>query len=77
MKSAPEWLVHADIYSCYVEERAHVDEVAPRLASLDAICAELGRDPSSIGRSVGVVVLPLEPGGKAGRRDLRFGRRDR
>jgi alkanesulfonate monooxygenase SsuD/methylene tetrahydromethanopterin reductase-like flavin-dependent oxidoreductase (luciferase family) len=54
---------HADIYSCYVEELAHVDEVGPRLASLDAICAELGRDPSSIGRSVGVVVLPLEPAG--------------
>lgn len=54
---------HADIYSCYVEERAHVDEVAPRLASLDAICAEVGRDPSSIRRSVGVVVLPLEPAG--------------
>jgi alkanesulfonate monooxygenase SsuD/methylene tetrahydromethanopterin reductase-like flavin-dependent oxidoreductase (luciferase family) len=54
---------HADIYSCYVEERAHADEVAPRLASLDAICAEIGRDPSTLGRSVGVVVLPLEPAG--------------
>lgn len=51
----------ADIYSCYVEERAHVDEVAPRLASLEGICAELGRDPASIGRSVGVSVRPLEP----------------
>jgi len=51
---------HADIYSCYVEERADVDEVRPRLASLDAICADLGRDPATIGRSVGVVVLPLE-----------------
>ena len=54
---------HADIYSCYVEERAHVDEVAPRLAALDAICAELGRDPASIDRSVGIVVNPLEPAG--------------
>lgn len=53
----------ADIYSSYVEERAEVEEVAPRLASLDAICAELGRDPSTIGRSVGVWVRPLEPRG--------------
>jgi len=54
---------HADIYSCYVEERATVDEVAPRLRSMEAICAELGRDPASIGRSVGVSVRPLEPAG--------------
>ena len=54
---------HADIYSCYVEERAAVEEVAPRLASLDAICAEIGRDPATIGRSVGVSVRPLDPAG--------------
>ena len=54
---------HADIYSCYIEDRAHVDEVAPRLASLEAICAEEGRDPASIGRSVGLVVNPTEPAG--------------
>ena len=54
---------HADIYSCYVEERAVVDEVAPRLASLETICAELGRDPATIGRSVGVLVRPLEAAG--------------
>jgi len=54
---------HADIYSCYVEELAHIDEVRPRLESLDAICAEVGRDPATIGRSVGVVVLPLEAAG--------------
>jgi alkanesulfonate monooxygenase SsuD/methylene tetrahydromethanopterin reductase-like flavin-dependent oxidoreductase (luciferase family) len=55
---------HADIYSCYIEERAHTDEAVPRLASLDAICAEIGRDPGSIGRSVGVLVRPLDPAGK-------------
>jgi alkanesulfonate monooxygenase SsuD/methylene tetrahydromethanopterin reductase-like flavin-dependent oxidoreductase (luciferase family) len=54
---------HADIYSCYIEERAAVDEVAPRLASMEAICDELGRDPASIGRSVGVSARPLEPAG--------------
>jgi alkanesulfonate monooxygenase SsuD/methylene tetrahydromethanopterin reductase-like flavin-dependent oxidoreductase (luciferase family) len=54
---------HADIYSCYIEERAAADEVAPRIASMEAICAELNRDPASIGRSVGVWVRPLEPAG--------------
>lgn len=56
--------LHADIYSCYVEERSHVDEFAPRIASLDAVCAEVGRDPSTIGRSAGVSVAPLEPAGQ-------------
>jgi alkanesulfonate monooxygenase SsuD/methylene tetrahydromethanopterin reductase-like flavin-dependent oxidoreductase (luciferase family) len=54
---------HADIWSCYAEERAHVDELGPRLVSLDAICAEVGRDPSTLGRSAGVSVRPLEPAG--------------
>lgn len=52
---------HADIYSCYAEERAHIDELGPRLASLDAICVEIGRDPGTIGRSAGVLVNPVEP----------------
>jgi alkanesulfonate monooxygenase SsuD/methylene tetrahydromethanopterin reductase-like flavin-dependent oxidoreductase (luciferase family) len=54
---------HADIWSCYTEERAHVDELGPRLASLDAICEEIGRDPSTIGRSAGVSVRPLASAG--------------
>lgn len=37
----------------------------PRIASLEAICAEEGRDPATIGRSVGVVVHPLMPSGGA------------
>jgi alkanesulfonate monooxygenase SsuD/methylene tetrahydromethanopterin reductase-like flavin-dependent oxidoreductase (luciferase family) len=53
----------ADIYSCYIEELAAVEEVSPRLASVEAICAELGRDPMSIGRSVGVWTRPLDPAG--------------
>jgi alkanesulfonate monooxygenase SsuD/methylene tetrahydromethanopterin reductase-like flavin-dependent oxidoreductase (luciferase family) len=51
--------LHADIWSCYVEERAHVDEVGPRITVLEAICVEVGRDPRTIGRSVGVLVDPL------------------
>jgi alkanesulfonate monooxygenase SsuD/methylene tetrahydromethanopterin reductase-like flavin-dependent oxidoreductase (luciferase family) len=39
-------------------------EFAPRLASLDVICAEVGRDPATLGRSAGVDVHPLEPAGQ-------------
>jgi alkanesulfonate monooxygenase SsuD/methylene tetrahydromethanopterin reductase-like flavin-dependent oxidoreductase (luciferase family) len=54
---------HADIWSCYIEERAHVAELKPRISSLEEICNELGRDPASIGRAVGV---GLRPFGSAG-----------
>jgi alkanesulfonate monooxygenase SsuD/methylene tetrahydromethanopterin reductase-like flavin-dependent oxidoreductase (luciferase family) len=54
--------VHADIWSCYAEERADVAELAPRLRSFEAICTEVGRDPSSVGRGAGVMVNPLLPG---------------
>ena len=37
--------LHADIWSGYAENHAHVEELAPRLATLDAICEEIGRDP--------------------------------
>lgn len=55
--------LHADIWSGYAEERAHVDELGSRLATLDAICAEVGRDPATLGRGAGVSVNPLEPAG--------------
>jgi alkanesulfonate monooxygenase SsuD/methylene tetrahydromethanopterin reductase-like flavin-dependent oxidoreductase (luciferase family) len=55
---------HADTWSGYVEERADVEEVAPRIRSLEAICAEEGRDPASIGRSIGVLVNPFLPAGE-------------
>jgi len=55
---------HADIWSSWAEERSDVDEFAPRLASLDDICAEVGRDPATLGRSAGVEVHPLEPAGQ-------------
>ena len=58
---------HADIWSGYAEERSHVDELGPRLASLDAICAEIGRDPATIGRSAGVSVRPLAARRRAAR----------
>lgn len=51
---------HADIYSCYIEQQPTVEELLPRIESLETTCRELGRDPASIGRSVGVWVHPLE-----------------
>jgi alkanesulfonate monooxygenase SsuD/methylene tetrahydromethanopterin reductase-like flavin-dependent oxidoreductase (luciferase family) len=55
--------LYADTWSGYAEQRSHVDELAPRLASLDAICEEVGRDPGTIGRGAGVSVNPLQPSG--------------
>ena len=55
--------LHANIWSGYAEERAHVDELGPRLPTLDAICEEVGRDPATIGRGAGISVNPLQPAG--------------
>jgi len=52
---------HADIWSCYAEKRSDMAELGPRLATLESACAEVGRDPATIGRSAGVDAKPLEP----------------
>jgi alkanesulfonate monooxygenase SsuD/methylene tetrahydromethanopterin reductase-like flavin-dependent oxidoreductase (luciferase family) len=49
---------HADIWSWYVNERSDLIEFGPRLAALEAACAEVGRDPATIGKSAGIVVEP-------------------
>ena len=36
-----------------------VRELGPRIAAFQAACAEIGRDPATVGRSAGVVVAPL------------------
>ena len=56
----------ADIWSCYAEERSDAAELGPRVVDFEAACAEVGRDPATIGRSAGVVVAPLEPVGASG-----------
>jgi alkanesulfonate monooxygenase SsuD/methylene tetrahydromethanopterin reductase-like flavin-dependent oxidoreductase (luciferase family) len=48
--------LHADIWSWYVQERSDLVEFGPRLAALEAACAEVGRDPATIGKSAGIVV---------------------
>jgi alkanesulfonate monooxygenase SsuD/methylene tetrahydromethanopterin reductase-like flavin-dependent oxidoreductase (luciferase family) len=59
----PKGLRHAarlaDIWSCYAEKTSDVEELGPRVIALEAACAEVGRDPATIGRSAGVEVAPL------------------
>lgn len=52
---------YADIWSLYAESRSDMVEFQPRLDGLLAACAEVGRDPATIGRSAGVDLKPLEP----------------
>jgi alkanesulfonate monooxygenase SsuD/methylene tetrahydromethanopterin reductase-like flavin-dependent oxidoreductase (luciferase family) len=47
---------HADIWSWFVEERSDMSEFGSRVAALEAACAEVGRDPATIGRSAGIVI---------------------
>ena len=55
--------LHADIWSWYAEERSDLVEFGPRLAALEAACADAGRDPATIGKSAGIVVEPTSFGG--------------
>lgn len=55
--------LHADIWSWYVQERSDLVEFGPRLAAFEAACAEVGRDPATIGKSAGIVVEPTSVGG--------------
>jgi alkanesulfonate monooxygenase SsuD/methylene tetrahydromethanopterin reductase-like flavin-dependent oxidoreductase (luciferase family) len=56
----------ADIWSCYAEKRSDLDELGPRITALEEACAELGRDPATIGRSAGIEVAPLARAGDEG-----------
>ncbi|MEP6469278.1 MAG: LLM class flavin-dependent oxidoreductase [Chloroflexota bacterium] len=49
----------ADIWSCYVEEPDYREELTRKVAAFNSACAEVGRDPESIGRSAGIDVAPL------------------
>jgi probable F420-dependent oxidoreductase len=45
---------HADIWNAAWPNRA--DALAPRIAAIDAACEEVGRDPSTLERTVGLLV---------------------
>jgi alkanesulfonate monooxygenase SsuD/methylene tetrahydromethanopterin reductase-like flavin-dependent oxidoreductase (luciferase family) len=51
---------YADIWSDFARESSLPEAFEPALAQLDAECAEQGRDPASIGRSIGVIVEALD-----------------
>jgi alkanesulfonate monooxygenase SsuD/methylene tetrahydromethanopterin reductase-like flavin-dependent oxidoreductase (luciferase family) len=51
---------YADIWSCYATEKSDMSELGPRMATVDAACAEVGRDPATLGRSAGIFVSPLD-----------------
>ncbi len=54
---------NADIWSAFPTVSSQPEAFVGMLARLDAICKEAGRDPSSLGRSVGVAITP--PGEKS------------
>jgi hypothetical protein len=53
---------HADVWSAYATTSSLPGAFAPMTGQLDRICANAGRDPRSIGRSVGVFVEPDSSG---------------
>ena len=55
--------LNADIWSTYAEDHSTLEELGPRLASFEAVCAEVGRDPASAGRAAGLGVHPLDHAG--------------
>ena len=55
--------LHADIWSWFAEERSDLAELGPRLAALEAACADVDRDPATIGKSAGIVVEPTSVSG--------------
>jgi alkanesulfonate monooxygenase SsuD/methylene tetrahydromethanopterin reductase-like flavin-dependent oxidoreductase (luciferase family) len=48
--------IHADIWSAFATTSSMPEAFAPLIEQLDELCNETGRDPQSIGRSVGVFV---------------------
>jgi alkanesulfonate monooxygenase SsuD/methylene tetrahydromethanopterin reductase-like flavin-dependent oxidoreductase (luciferase family) len=56
---------HADIWSGFAIERSDAEAFVPMLQEVDRACAEIGRDPKTLGRSVGVFVEPTQATGAA------------
>jgi alkanesulfonate monooxygenase SsuD/methylene tetrahydromethanopterin reductase-like flavin-dependent oxidoreductase (luciferase family) len=54
---------YADVWSGYATESSLPPAFEPMLRQLDEVCLEVGRDPSTIGRSIGVWVEPTDEHG--------------
>ncbi len=51
---------HADIWSCFAVDRSDMVEFGPRITAIEAACAEVDRDPATLGRLASVDLHPLE-----------------
>jgi alkanesulfonate monooxygenase SsuD/methylene tetrahydromethanopterin reductase-like flavin-dependent oxidoreductase (luciferase family) len=49
---------HADIWSAYVTDSSLAEAFAPMIEQLDVICKTQSREPSTLGRSIGIFVRP-------------------
>lgn len=54
---------HADIWNGFASDGCLPESFVPLLAQLDEACAEVGRDPTTLGRSVTVNIEPMQVGG--------------
>jgi len=53
--------LNGDIWSTYAEKISTLEELGPRMALFEQVCAEIERDPASMGKAAGLSVKPLEP----------------
>lgn len=51
---------YGDIWSAYATESSLPEAFGPMLQQLDQACEQIGRDPATLGRSVGVFVEPTD-----------------
>jgi alkanesulfonate monooxygenase SsuD/methylene tetrahydromethanopterin reductase-like flavin-dependent oxidoreductase (luciferase family) len=54
---------HADIWSAFATESSVPEWFEPMLGRLEEACSDVGRDPGTLGRSVGVFVEPTDEHG--------------
>ncbi len=51
---------HADQWNGWIPDRSRVEEVAPLRAKVDEACAEVGRDPATLERTLSITVNPID-----------------
>lgn len=52
---------YADIWSAYAKESNWPEAFVPMIEQLERTCEEIGRDPATLGRSIGIWVAPGDP----------------
>jgi alkanesulfonate monooxygenase SsuD/methylene tetrahydromethanopterin reductase-like flavin-dependent oxidoreductase (luciferase family) len=51
--------LNADVWSTFAEQKSTLEELGPRMSDFVAVCAEIGRDPATVGKAAGLDVRPL------------------